>query len=324
MTDVPLTGPNDGYLGTPPGGPDPLADATGERRQRRTRPSIWSVLRQDKVGAISTLVVLLVILIAVFGPLLAPHDPNDQVLGDMLRPPMWSARGSSAHILGTDQLGRDVFSQLMVGARYTMMIAIGAVILEGVIGVAIGLLAGYFGGWVDAVCMRWCDIQMGFPGLLVVLLILLLAGPSPTTLILAFAVNNWMIFARMIRSDVSRLKTEPYVDSARVTGMKGWRLTRRHILPHLTQRVAAVALIELPRLVLAESATSFLGLGVQPPQWSWGLMIGQSRNLIPVAYWLGVFTGLAIVITVLSLHFFARMIEPLIDPSSSTRNFLTR
>jgi ABC-type dipeptide/oligopeptide/nickel transport system permease subunit len=324
MTDIPLTGPADGSLGTPPGAPDPLPDITAARRARRTRPSVWSVLRQDKIGAISTLIVLLVIFIAVFGPMIAPHDPNDQILTATLRPPVWSNGGSAAHLLGTDQLGRDVFSQLLVGARYTMMIAVGAVILEGLIGIAIGLLAGYFGGWVDAICMRWCDIQMGFPGLLVVLLILLLAGPSPTTLIFAFAVNNWMIFARMIRSDVSRLKTEPYVDAARVTGMKGWRLTRRHILPHLTQRVVAVALIELPRLVLAESATSFLGLGVQPPNWSWGLMIGQSRNLIPVAYWLGVFTGLAIVITVLSLHFFARMIEPLIDPSSSTRNFLSR
>jgi peptide/nickel transport system permease protein len=265
----------------------------------------------------ATIVLAGLIFLALFGPLISPHDPNALELKttSILQPPVWNARGSFSHLLGTDQLGRDVLSQLLVGARYTLMIAAGAVVLEAVIGVTIGLAAGYHGRWIDSVLMRWCDIQMSFPGVLLVLLILLLIRPTPLTIMLAFAVNNWMIFARMARSDTQRIKEEPFVASARVTGMRNRQIVMHHIFPHLTPRIVAVSLIELPRLIMAESSISFLGLGVQPPHWSWGLMIGQSQNLIPVAYWLGAFTGLAIAISVMSLHFFSRMVGPLLDPS---------
>lgn len=268
----------------------------------------------DWLAGAAGLWLLLMLVCAVLAAAVAPHSPTEQDLLARLSPPVWGHAGSWSHALGTDELGRDVLSRLVAGARVDLLIGILAATIELVVGVALGLAAGYFGGWIDTVVMRWSDIQMGFPAALIIVFVLLLFGANPTTLTLALGLNGWMIFNRLVRSEVRRLKGEQFVQAALVTGASTVTIMRRHILPHLRGRIVAVFMLEVPRVILAAATLSFIGLGVQPPTVSWGLMIGDSRDLLSVAYWTGVFPGLMIVGTVASLYVVASWLEPKLDP----------
>lgn len=272
-----------------------------------------SLAHRDWLGylAIGTLAVL--VIFAIFGTLLVPNA-NDQDLLNRLVPPVWSSDGSWEHVLGTDQLGRDVLGRIIVGTRLTLLIGFAAAGIEVLIGATLGLAAGYRGGWVEAAIMRWTDIQMSFPTLLLILLILLTFGSNSRTLIFALGLNGWMIFARLIRAEVKRIRDEPYVQSARVTGMKGATILRVHIVPQIRSRIVAVYLLEVPRVILSAAGLSFLGLGVSSGEVTWGLLIGDARSIISVAYWPSLFAGLAIVASVASLYIFASWLEPHIDP----------
>jgi ABC-type dipeptide/oligopeptide/nickel transport system permease subunit len=261
--------------------------------------------------AIATLAALA--LVCLFGNQLAPHDPDEQELLARFDPPAWTDEGTSAHLLGTDSLGRDVLSRVMAGARITMLIALAAAAIEVGVGAFLGFVAGYRGGRVGRVIMRWTDIQMAFPILLVILLILLMLGASLPTMILAIGLNGWMVFARLTRAEVARIREEPYVQAARVSGMGELAVCVKHVMPQLRGRLVAGYLMEIPRMILTASALSFLGLGVTDPP-SWGLLIGEGRDVISVSWWVSFFPGLAIVITVASLYVFAAWVEPLVDP----------
>jgi peptide/nickel transport system permease protein len=271
-------------------------------------------LGRDWLGLAATGVLVTIILVAIFGPLIEPYPPNEQNLTDRLAPPAWDAGGSSAHLLGTDELGRDMLSRIIAGARIDLTIGFAGAAIEAIVGVTVGLVAGYFGGRTEKVLMWWTDIQMGFPVALLIIFILLLFGGGLWMLILALGLNAWMIFARLTRNEVRRLKETPFVQAALVTGASSFTILRRHILPHIRGAVTAVYLLEVPRVILAGTALSFVGLGIQPPQISWGMMISGSRDLLSVAYWIGVFPGIAIFVTVASLSLFASWIEPRIDP----------
>lgn len=240
--------------------------------------------------------------VAVTGALLTPASPTDQDLAARLMPPFWQAGGSLEHILGTDQLGRDLLSRIMVGARTTLAIGVATAALEALIGVPLGLTAGYFGGRLERVIMSLTDIQMGFPAALLIIFIVLVLGPGPVVLTVAMGINGWMIFTRLTRVTVRSLKTSGFVTASVVAGGSHRFIMRHHLMPHLRGPLLAVFLLEVPRMILAESVMSFIGLGVQPPTISWGLLIGGSRDLIAVAYWLSLFPGLAIVFTVVSLY----------------------
>lgn len=273
------------------------------------RPIAAYMRNLNTSDAFIVVVLVSLVTVALIGDLLAPHPPGSQDLANRLRPPVWSPEGSWSHLLGTDQLGRDLFSRLIAGAQTTLIIAGVAAVIELSIGSIIGVVAGFVGGRVESVLMNWTDIQMSFPSLLIFFTIVLAVGRSLPVLIIALAINGWMIFARVSRTAVRSLRNEEFVEAAIAAGAKRVSVVRRHILPHIRFQLAALFLLEVARLILAESGASFLGLGVQPPEVSWGLILGASRDYIPVAYHLAFFPGLAIVVGVLSLSVLSRRIS---------------
>jgi ABC-type dipeptide/oligopeptide/nickel transport system permease subunit len=284
----------------------PIPEKEPRKRGRWRSVLPWSVL--------TVLVVL-----AAFGWLLAPYDPNSQDIASRLLPPMWNAGGSSEHVLGTDQLGRDLLSLLLAGAQVSLIVAACAAVIEAVVGLTVGIVAGYFGGRVERVLMQWTEIQMGFPILLIFMVVVLTFGHSLPVIILALALNGWMIFARVGRTAVRSLRAQGFVEAAIGIGASPRWVMFRHILPHLRGQIVTLLLLEMARLILAESGASFLGLGVQPPLVSWGLVLGSSRDYIPVAYNLAVFPGLAIVLAVLGLNLLSQRATDRLERSGRGR-----
>ncbi|HEY9279098.1 MAG TPA: ABC transporter permease [Eoetvoesiella sp.] len=264
---------------------------------------------------------LLLIGVAWLLPLLAPYDPAVIKLSARLRPPVWLDGGGWANPLGTDNLGRDVLSRMLHGARLSILIGSAVVLVAGTFGVMVGLISGFFGGRIDMVLMRWVDVHVAFPGLLLSLTILVVLGPSVGTVILALALNGWMIYARQIRSVVLSLRQLPYIESAEMAGARAPRILLRHILPNLAAPLATLMVLEFARVVLAEAALSFLGVGVQPPGVSWGLDVANGRNYLSSAWWLATFPGLAIAATVLAVNLAASRLRLIIDPQERDKQF---
>jgi ABC-type dipeptide/oligopeptide/nickel transport system permease subunit len=278
-------------------------------------------LRQDKAGLFGVAIVTLLLVTAVFAPWLAPHDPAAQSLRNRLAPPFWADGGSMSYPLGADGLGRDVLSRLIFGSRISLIVGLSVVLLAGTFGVLAGLLAGYRGGRFDSVIMRVVDTQVAFPGLLLALVILAAIGPSMTTIIVVLSINGWMVYARITRGVVLSVKETPYVEAAEIVGCRPWRVILRHILPNLTSPLLTLGVLELARIVLAEAALSFLGVGIQPPQVSWGLMVAQGRDYLFDGWWIITFPGLAIALTVLGVNLFASWLRVAADPQEREKRF---
>ncbi|RDE08880.1 ABC transporter permease [Pelagibacterium lacus] len=278
-------------------------------------------LWHDKAGFVGFVVILLIVAMALLAPWIAPHDPAAQNVIARLRPPAWLPNGDWNHIFGTDHLGRDVLSRVIWGARSTLLIGASVVLFSGTIGVIVGLCAGYAGGRVDSVLMRIVDIQVSFPGILMILLIVSVLGPSTLTMIIVLSITNWMIYARQVRSIVMSVRQVPYVEAAEVMGCPPRRIIFRHILPNLITPLLTVGILEFTNIVLAEAAVSFLGLGVQPPATSWGLDVASGRDYIFMAWWLITFPGLGIVLTVLSINLFANWVRVTTDPQEREKRF---
>jgi peptide/nickel transport system permease protein len=283
--------------------------------------ALASELWHDKSGLFGFTVIVLLILMAIFGAWIAPYDPAAQSVAARLKPPAWLPKGSMEHLLGTDHLGRDVLSRVITGARTSLLVGVSVVLLAGSFGVLVGLFAGFRGGRTDALLMRVVDIQVAFPGLLMILLIVSVVGPGMTTMIVVLAVTNWMIYARVVRSIVLSVRQTPYVEAAEVIGCRPGRVIFRHILPNLTSPLLTLAILEFTNIVLAEAAMSFLGLGVQPPATSWGLDVANGKDYIFVAWWLITFPGMAISLTVLSINLFANWLRVTTDPQEREKRF---
>lgn len=283
--------------------------------------ALFEELWKDKAGFIGFSMIVLIILAAVFAPLIAPYDPAAQSVVARLKPPAWEAKGSWAHLLGTDQLGRDILSRLIYGARTSLIVGFSVVALAGAFGVTVGLLAGFRGGRTDTILMRLVDIQVAFPGLLLILLIVAVIGPSLTTMVVVLALTNWMIYARVVRGIVLSVRQTPYVEAAEMIGCPQSRVIFRHILPNLTSPLLTLGILEFTNIVLAEAALSFLGLGVQPPATSWGLDVSTGKDYMFVAWWLVTFPGLCIAITVLSINLFANWLRVTTDPQEREKRF---
>ncbi|MCL4182912.1 MAG: ABC transporter permease [Burkholderiaceae bacterium] len=281
-------------------------------------------IRHDKAGLIGLTLVLLLVVLAVFAPLLAPHDPAAQNLRARLLPPVWLDKGSWTYLLGTDHLGRDVLSRLVYGSQVSLAVGAGVVLLAGSFGTVMGLLAGYYGGRTDGFIMRWVDTQVAFPGLLLALIILAVVGPSMTSLIVVLSINGWMVYARMVRGSVLSVRQLPYVEAAEMVGCRPRRVIFRHILPNLVSPLLTLAILEFARIVLAEAALSFLGLGVQPPATSWGLDVANGKEYMFRAWWLVTFPGAAIAITVLGINLLASWIRIAADPQEREKSFARR
>ncbi len=282
---------------------------------------LWEELWRDKTGFIGVVLILILILTAIFAPLIAPHDPTAQRLRARLKPPAWLEKGSMTHILGTDHLGRDVLSRVIYGSRVSLLVGAGVVLIAGAFGVVMGLLAGYRGGRTDNFIMRWIDTQVAFPGLLLALIILAVIGPSMATVIIVLALNGWMVYGRMTRSAVLSVRQTPYVEAAEIVGCNSSRVIFRHILPNLTSPLITLGILEFARIVLAEAALSFLGLGIQPPATSWGLDVATGRDYLFRAWWLVTMPGLAIAITVLAINLVASWMRLISDPQEREKQF---
>jgi peptide/nickel transport system permease protein len=268
-------------------------------------PVGWSLtprlarVRQNPTLAISTGILIIMVLSALFAPWLAPFDPNEQIRGMVLKPPSWT------HLFGTDEFGRDLFSRVLYGARVSLLWGVVAVALGGFVGVVLGVVAGYVGGAVDALIMRTTDVLLAYPAVLVAILIVAVLGPGPERVALALAIVSAPQMVRLVRALVLQQKDLEFVLSARSLGSSNWRIVRVHILPQITGPLLVQLAVSMGYAVLLESALSFLGLGVQPPTASWGVMLNQSRATLFDAPWYAIFPGVAIALLTVSLNLMA-------------------
>ena len=278
-------------------------------------------LWRDKAGFIGVVLIVALVLMALTAHLIAPHNPAAQNLRARLRPPAWSEKGAWNHVLGTDHLGRDVLSRVIYGSRVSLLVGTAVVLIAGSFGVVMGMVAGYCGGRTDNYIMRWIDTQVAFPGLLLALIILAVIGPSMTTVIIVLSLNGWMVYGRMTRGAVLSVRQTAYVEAAEIVGCSGRRVIFRHILPNLTSPLLTLGILEFARIVLAEAALSFLGLGIQPPATSWGLDVATGKDYIFRAWWLVTMPGIAISITVLAVNLVASWMRLISDPQEREKQF---
>lgn len=282
--------------------------------RRGTRRAIRSMV-QARWPVVALLILLAASIAAAFGPFLAPFDPNRQNLVLRLADPMASGPEGSTFLLGSDALGRDVFSRLLYGARVSLLVGIAAIIVGGGIGIVAGLLSGYFGGWVDDVIMRLGDIQLAFPFILLAIMFLVVLGAGIWNLILVLGVGQWVTYARIVRADTLSLREKEFVEAARAMGDSTFSIIFRTILPNILAPLTVIASFNVAGVILSEAALSFLGLGVPPSVPTWGSMLAESRDtLVANKWWLAVFPGVAIVLTVLSFNILGDWLRDFLDP----------
>ncbi len=284
--------------------PGPVGARSGTLGRMLRSPSSW----------LSLLLLGLMVLCALVPDLLSPHDPFQQELSKRLRGPIFSATADPQHLLGTDQLGRDVLSRIIHGARITLVISVLAVLLSSVLGAAVGLYAGYRGGLADLAIMRLIDMQLAFPVILLLIALVAVIGPSLTGLVLIMGLSGWPRFARVARSSVLSAKQMDYVDAARAIGAGPWRIMGQHILPNIMSALIVYASFELARMVLLEATLSFLGLGIQPPTPTWGGMINDGRQYIFHSWAVSFFPGLAILTLILIFNMLGDDLRDALDP----------
>jgi peptide/nickel transport system permease protein len=256
----------------------------------------------------------LLVLPAAFAPWVAPHDPLKGWLSKRLQPPAWQEGGSLTYPLGTDKVGRDILSRIIHGARVSLMVSLVAIFVGGAIGTVLGLTSGYFGGWVDAVLMRLVDISLSLPTILLALVLVAAVGPSFGTVITVLVVLLWARYARLVRGETLGIKERDFIARARVAGASHTRIMARYILPNVVNSLVVLATLQVGYVILLESALSFLGAGLPRPLPAWGLMIADGRELIVTAWWVSMFPGLAIMLTVLALNLLGDWLRDHFDP----------
>jgi peptide/nickel transport system permease protein len=259
-------------------------------------------------------ILALFIVAGALGPLLSPHDPTRVDLANALAPPGF-AGGSWRYPLGTDQLGRDILSRIIGGARISMLVAMAVVLISGSLGLMIALLSGYLGGRLDAFLMRIADAALAFPYLLLAVVIVAIYRPSAINVVIVLALAGWASYARIIRSEVLALKTQDFVTMAQVMGARPAWIIRRHLIPNVLNTLSVLATLQLGLAIVAEGSLSFLGLGVPPPNPSWGSMLAESRQYMFTTWWLPTFPGLALSLTVLSSNLFGNWLRTRNDPT---------
>ncbi|WP_394690607.1 ABC transporter permease [Hoeflea sp.] len=274
-------------------------------------------LYRSKAGLVGAILIFIIVLVSLLAPFIDLPDPTRGDLRARLVGPTWTGLFSpGAHPLGTDEVGRDILSRLINGSRITLLVATTAVLLGGVAGTILGILAGYKGGFIDRVLMRLVDIQLAVPLMLLALLVVAALGPSLQNVVLVLALTSWIRYARIIRAQVLSLREREFVQSAHAIGASTLRIMFLHILPNVLTPALVVGTLELARVIIMDSALSFLGLGVQPPTPSWGRMLADGRVYISSAWWAVTFPGLAIVLTVLSVNLFGDWLRDYFDPKT--------
>jgi peptide/nickel transport system permease protein len=289
--------PTGGTLALPEAPARPVAAARGHR------------LPVVSLGIITAFIVM-----AILAPLLSPASPYAQSLRTRFTPPVWDERGTWAHPLGTDRLGRDMLARIMYGSRISLAAGVLTVLLASAFGAAVGLVAGYYGGRVDAVLMRMTDATMSFPVILLALILAVTVGPSFFNVVLAIAVILWARYARVIRGEVLTLMELDFIAQARIAGAGAWRIITRHLAPNTFNTLVVLVTLQIGYVIIVEAALSFLGAGIPPPTPAWGSMIAEGRDFVTSAWWVSFLPGLAILLVVLAFNLIGDWLRDTLDP----------
>lgn len=288
-----------------------FADSSAEAARHKRPSERWRTLRRflgNRLSTAGALLILALIVVAVAGEWLAPHDPNAINMAARIQPP------SATHPFGTDDFGRDVFSRVLVGARVSLLVGLIAVSISLTVGTTLGLMSGFYGKWIDEAIMRFMDILFAFPAILLAIAIVAALGPGITNAMIAIGIVYTPIFARIARGSALSAREEVYVEAARAVGGSDARILSRHVLPNIAAPIIVETSLSMAFAILAEAALSFLGLGTQPPDASWGRMLSEGRAFIQLAPWIGVFPGLAIMLTVMGFNFLGDGMRDALDP----------
>ncbi len=268
---------------------------------------------RNKELVIGAILISVVLISAAIAPIITP-TPNKQHLSDRLTPPIWEMEGTSEYLLGTDGLGRDLLSRILWGAQVSLLVGITSVVLASIIGIPIGMAAGYFGSAIDPILMRIVDIQLAFPDVLLAMAIVAFTGPSLLNIILAIVVTSWVKFARLARASTLVVKELTYTEGARAIGSSNLRIMVLTILPNIVTPLIILATLQVGGAIITESALSFLGLGIPPPTPTWGGMLAEGREYLMVSWWISTFPGIAILIAVLGINLLGNGLRQILDP----------
>ena len=290
---------------------DPMEGATA---LPVAEPRAWGRLRDRRLPVIPLGIITMFVLVAVLAPLISPADPEEQSLRHRFRPPVWDERGSWQHPLGTDRLGRDMLSRIFYGSRVSLTAGVVTVLLASAFGAAVGLVAGYYGGRVDAVLMRLTDATMSFPVILLALILAVTVGPSFANVVVAIAVILWARYARVIRGQVLTLMELDFIAQARIAGAGAFRIITRHLLPNTLNTLVVLVTLQVGYVIIVEASLSFLGAGIPPPTPAWGSMIAEGRDVVTSAWWVSLFPGLAILLVVLAFNLLGDWLRDTLDP----------
>ncbi|MFF4705136.1 ABC transporter permease [Streptomyces sp. NPDC001288] len=305
-----------------------MTTATTDRAAARTpsggpgsgsRSAVLRALLRNKLAVAALVVLALLLVAALSAPLIAPYDPNTQNLLLRLRPPAWQHGGSAAHLLGTDQLGRDMLSRVVYGARVSLLVGAGAALLAGVIGTVVGLSAGYLGGWVDRTLMRLADVQLAFPALLLALAVVGFLGSGLWMVILVLGFTGWVSYARVVRSEVLSLRSRDFITEARAIGVTDVTIMRRHLLPNVMAPLATIGTLHVAAAIVAEASLSYLGLGVPKETVTWGAMLSDGQLYLGTSWWVAVFPGIALMLTSLAINITGDALRDVADPKAYRR-----
>lgn len=277
--------------------------------KKRFRP-----LLRDKWALVSVLFLLLIVFVAITANLYVPDDVNSPDFGSRLLPPM-----TEGHIAGTDQLGRDVFGRLILGSRISLIVGFGTVFFALLIGIPIGMVAGYFGGWFDTILMRLVDVQLSFPFILLALVINAILGLGLRNILITLVVVGWIEYARIARGETLIVREREYIQAAHVSGAREWAILLRHILPNITTPLIVIGTLQVARFIIAEASISFLGFGVQPPTPAWGSMVSEGLKFILSAWWLITFPGLMLAMVALAVNITGDWLRDTLDPRIRNR-----
>ncbi len=278
--------------------------------------TVLKFMKNNPTGIIGLLLVVTTILCAIFAPYIAPYDPGTASLGHRLDLPKWlDDTGKSEYLLGGDQVGRDLLSRIIYGARISLLVGICGVIISLVLGTFLGIVSGYFGKWMDDLIMRLAEVQMGLPFILLAIVIMSVFGTGIEKIIIILGLTYWVSFARLIRGEILALKEQEYIQAAKAIGGTHFKIIIKHILPNVASSILVLATMCIAEFILLEASLTFLGLGVEPTVPSWGGMLADSRNYMTSAWWISVFPGVAIMLTVLGFNLLGDWLRDRLDPN---------